>query len=147
MSLHGDAHLMLARALLGVMVTVSWCDTIACKLSPQEEWIIPEGYVGWLRLDYSVTGTPALPVERGFYVVRMPRSGRLQTSSSGSRTIERNQYYIEGANGRDRITFSWPPVQGYAVQHAFRESVGDTKAYQPQFECVFVGTRSDFTAN
>jgi hypothetical protein len=33
--------------------------------SPSNIWIIPRGYVGWLGVEYSVTGTPALPMEGG----------------------------------------------------------------------------------
>src|SRR5262245_53191320 len=44
-------------------------------------FLIPEGYVGWIRVDFEVPGAPALPVEANFYTLKIPDTGRLQTSS------------------------------------------------------------------
>ncbi len=44
-------------------------------------FLIPEGYVGWIRVDFEVPGTPPLPVEGDFYVLKFSDTGRLQTSS------------------------------------------------------------------
>lgn len=41
-------------------------------------FLIPEGYVGWIRVDFDVSGAPRLPIEDGFYIFEFPESGRLQ---------------------------------------------------------------------
>src|SRR5438045_1709732 len=69
----------------------------------QELWIIPRDYVGWLRLDYSVMDQPALPVEIGSYIVRMPATGRMQTSSMNTAPIDTNEYAVEDSTGRNRL--------------------------------------------
>ena len=44
-------------------------------------FLIPEGYVGWIRVDFEVPDAPPLPVEGDFYILKFSNSGRLQTSS------------------------------------------------------------------
>ena len=44
-------------------------------------FLIPEGYVGWIRVDFEVPGAPPLPVEGDFYILRFSDTGRIQTSS------------------------------------------------------------------
>ena len=44
-------------------------------------FLIPEGYVGWIRVDFEVPDAPPLPVEGDFYVLKFSDTGRLQTSS------------------------------------------------------------------
>ena len=112
-------------------------------------WIIPAGYVGWLRLDYSVAGAPPLPIENGCYVVRLPRSGRLATSTANYPPADRNDYIFEDASGRHKLMFSTKIIQGYAVQNVYDFGKGPLNAPfpQPQAECVFVGTWADFRSN
>jgi hypothetical protein len=56
-------------------------------------FLIPEGYVGWVRVDFDVPGAPELPVDDGFYIFKFQKSGRLQTSSSDNRISRYNEYY------------------------------------------------------
>jgi len=44
-------------------------------------FLIPEGYVGWIRVDFEVPDAPPLPVEGDFYILKFSDTGRLQTSS------------------------------------------------------------------
>jgi hypothetical protein len=44
-------------------------------------FLIPEGYVGWIRVDFEVPGAPPLPVEGDYYILKFSDTGRLQTSS------------------------------------------------------------------
>jgi hypothetical protein len=44
-------------------------------------YLVPQGYVGWVRVDYKLPGTPPLPTEGGAYAAKIPPSGRLATSS------------------------------------------------------------------
>jgi hypothetical protein len=135
--------LCLRLLLLGSIVTL-----VECHLgSPIEKWVIPKGYVGWLRLDYSVKGAPELPIGRGRSLVRIPQSGRMQTSSLTTASLDRNEYYYEDSDGSHRLVFSWPKVEGYAIQSVYRERKADARSagtLRFQFECVFVGTPLDF---
>ena len=112
-------------------------------------WIIPAGYVGWLRLDYSIAGAPPLPLENGWYVIRLPLTGRLATSTANYPPIDRNRYVLENASGWHDLGFSTKTIPGYAVQNAFDFGKGRLNGPfpQPEAECVFVGTFSDFKSN
>ena len=132
--------------LTGLLGLLAGCD----RGSRVELWIIPKGYTGWLRLDYGVAGAPPLPIEGGRYVVRMPRSGRLQTSSANKPPIDRTAYDLVDENGSRPLKFT-RGSEGYAVQDAFAAGsfpMG-AKGFYPwwrphiNLECVFVGTAAD----
>lgn len=125
------------------------------RVTKHEVWLIPQGYKGWLRLDYSVQNAPPLPMENGSYIIRMPSSGRLQTSSGNNPSIDRNDYYSLGPNGRELLTFT-RKTSHYAIQNAYASGSLDitpdrTVAWwrKPQigFECVFVGADSELKAD
>ena len=42
---------------------------------------IPEGYTGWVHVEFEIPGAPALPAEDGQIVLKIPPSGTLKTSS------------------------------------------------------------------
>ena len=45
------------------------------------KYLIPQGYVGWVCVEYSVKGAPTLPSVSGYNVIRVPMNGDLKTSS------------------------------------------------------------------
>ena len=144
------------RRLANGAVLVLCIGGIACSRSRSERWIIPAGYVGWLRLDYSVKGAVPLPIENGRYVVRLPSSGRIATSTVNDPKVDNNEYYVQGSGGFGlrRLHFGWPPVPGYAVQNAYGQGNVSAPAHvlegphvNIEFECLFVGTRSEFSTN
>lgn len=63
-------------------------------------WILPDGCVGWVQVDYGVPGAPALPIEDGYGVVRVPLGGWLQTSSAVVASPSREQYWYERGGRR-----------------------------------------------
>ncbi len=44
-------------------------------------FLIPNGYIGWLHVEYEVKGAPALPVWKGFRLYKFSRKGIIRTSS------------------------------------------------------------------
>ena len=141
----------LATLLLWGGLVLSGC-AVAAK---QEVWLIPEGYVGWVRVDYALQGERPLPEENGRYIVRVPQSGHLRTSSINRPSIDRNEYYSENSNGRHALSFS-RHSSNYGIQNAFGGGFLNISHgrriwfwQQPQitFECVFVGTASDLKAD
>ena len=133
------------RLLLWVGISV----LAACHRTPKERWVIPKGYVGWLRLDYGIATQPALPIENGRYLVRMPPAGRMQTSSAGKGWIGGIEYVVEdSAGGHTLEWFQRGLNPRYGVQNAFMVSRGPG-SHKPiaRFTCVFVGTRTDYRAD
>jgi len=139
----------------GVILSCLLVSAVSCgSISRPEKWIVPENYTGWLRLDYAINGTPPLPIESGAYVVRMPQSGRLQTSSRFSSSIDQNEFFMATAYGLRRLDFSQgrlaksqPAIEGYSVQSAFGFFKLISGNIQNPGKCVFVGTRYAFNDN
>lgn len=76
-------------------------------------YLIPEGYVGWVRIDYEVEGAPELPIEDGFYLLRIPASGHWKTSAGYETGWASDEYYYVDATGdRERIPATAPDRGG-----------------------------------
>ena len=88
--------------LVGLTIMVSGC-------GPQDRHpnrlLIPSGFVGRISIEYGVPGAPALPMEDGHYVYRIPKQGRLQTRTgfpSGSAADDDYYYVLNGERTRLR---------------------------------------------
>jgi hypothetical protein len=69
---------------LTVVALLICCLTTGCLPGgTRRSWkvLIPQGYVGWIRVELKVKGAATLPVEDGYLIVRIPNMGLLQTSS------------------------------------------------------------------
>ncbi len=59
-----------------------WFSTNSRNTAPRSfRFLIPEGYRGWVRVEFEVPGMPSLPTEAGQIVIEIPPSGTLRTSS------------------------------------------------------------------
>ena len=56
------------------------------------DYVLPQGYEGWVCIKYKVPGAPELPLQDGVLVITLPDSGYLETSSS-----------LESGWGKDRF--------------------------------------------
>jgi len=45
------------------------------------KFLIAEGYSGWVRVEFEVSGEPVLPVVGAQFVIKIPATGSLKTSS------------------------------------------------------------------
>ena len=57
---------------------------------------VPEGYVGWVRIRFDRSDSPALPNENGKLVLRIGKDGRLSTSSNLKIGEPFDEYYYTG---------------------------------------------------
>jgi hypothetical protein len=73
---------------------VAW-STVGPKNSAHRSsrFLIPQGYVGWARVEFQVSGAPPAPVEDGAYVLKLPSSGLFKTSSPERFGWARDRYY------------------------------------------------------
>ena len=103
---------------------------------------IPEGYVGWLRLEYDVQGMPAL--ERDFLgpweYQRFPRSGLLQTSSAlHDGAASANYFYYSDSDVRP---LPQDMINGGLISWCV---VGpDGKHLERNFDTFFVGPKEEY---
>jgi len=65
---------------------------------------MPEGFVGWVRIDYEVQGAPELPIEDGYRLYLIPSSGHLETSSAiESGWASDEYYYVDSSGNREKL--------------------------------------------
>lgn len=87
---------MAAMALTVVLsLVVIWRLQVVAEPAPvrtNQRFVLPEAFAGPLRVYYGIEGAPPLPVEAGWRVLTIPRSGVLETSSP-----------IEYGNGQDEV--------------------------------------------
>lgn len=102
-------------------------------------FLIPEGYVGWIRIDFDVAGAPEIPIEDGFYVFKVSKSGRLQTSSSDLVESTRNQFFYYSGATKYRIKLGGP-LDGRLVQEEFSgPGSGHLPPVPNHYRYIFIG--------
>jgi hypothetical protein len=69
---------------------------------PVSQFLIPEGYVGWLRLEYDVECLPPIPVEDGVRILRFAGANVLETSSPMPEDAAERHYFYCAADGSER---------------------------------------------
>jgi hypothetical protein len=69
---------------------------------PVSKFLIPEGYVGWLRVEYDVECHPPIPVADGVRILRFAAGDLLETSSSMPEDAAERQYFYYAENGSER---------------------------------------------
>ena len=69
---------------------------------PLSKFLIPEGYVGWLRVEYEVECFPPIPVEDGVWIFRFTGANVLMTSSPMPDGAAERQYFYHTADASDR---------------------------------------------
>ena len=62
-------------------------------------FLIPEGYVGWVRVEFDVSGAPPLPLEGGEYLFKFSPSGLLRTSSPEEFGWAKDRYFYYSDTG------------------------------------------------
>jgi hypothetical protein len=103
-------------------------------------FLIPDGYTGWIRIEFEVHGAAPLAMEGGEYVFRIPADGVLRTSSPEQYGWAQDHYYYYSAQGKHALQdsgeapFIWGKINGEA-------SGGSGKR---KYEEFFVGTAQQF---
>jgi hypothetical protein len=103
-------------------------------------FLIPEGYIGWVRIEFEVQGAPPLPMEGGEYIIKIPADGVLQTSSAEQYGWARDRYYYYSGPSTHSLPDSgdgdsiWGKLNGEATGASGKQ----------KYEEFFVGTAQQF---
>ncbi len=101
---------------------------------------IPEGYSGWVRVEFEVSGAPPLPEEAGQSVVKFPADGIFKTSSPEPYGWANDSYYLYSGSEVRPLADSgpqkliWGKINGEAVGPSGKR----------KYEEFFVGTEQQF---
>ncbi|MBZ5605795.1 MAG: hypothetical protein LAO79_26140 [Acidobacteriia bacterium] len=79
--------------------------TTSCRLRTPDLWVIPDGYEGWVKIDYIVRNAPPLPLQNGHRIIQVSLSGYVQTSSELQEGWASDQFQY--ANGTPLHSTSW----------------------------------------
>jgi len=108
------------------------------RISAGDSVLIPSGYVGWVQIIYAVPGAPSLSKENGKYLLVVPPSGILQTSSLLDVGYGSDEYfYVSSTGGRVRLSLEGIEPKDTDIIHSFRYQSGPV-----QIKTFFVGPRS-----
>jgi hypothetical protein len=135
-----------------LMSSVSWWLAVccfapfsaACQEQPRRPslYLIPEGYVGWVRIDFRVESAPPLLLEDGYYVFKFPPTGVIQTSSAFEEGYAEDKYYYLSDSGDARQPLHGSVSGGNGM--IWGEVVSRVQDRQELHQYFFVGAEIDF---
>jgi hypothetical protein len=95
---HFEGTVMLKFARFSYIWLIFFCgvsSSVGCADTRRpERLLIPQGYTGWVRVDYEVKGAPALPRENNHTLTTIPANGYLKTSSPLETGASSNDEYF-----------------------------------------------------
>jgi len=103
-------------------------------------FLIPEGYTGWIRIEFEVQGTPPLPIENAQYILKIPTDGRLQTSSPEQYGWADDHYYYYSGQSVRPISDSGPSALIWGKINGEASGASGNRKYEE----FFVGTNEQF---
>jgi hypothetical protein len=107
-------------------------------------YLIPDGYVGWVRVDFGVEGTSEIARSDSFYVFRIPKSGLLRTSSKLNYGVASDEYYYYAGDTLRRLPITQSGAGGM-IWSGFNGS-STQGPNEHVYEYFFVGTEQQFEA-
>ncbi|MGC1646715.1 MAG: hypothetical protein WA741_12865 [Candidatus Sulfotelmatobacter sp.] len=136
-----------ARIIVGVL-TLALLTGLAVWLTgsarnstrPASRFLVPEGYTGWIRVEFEVQGAPFLPMEGGEYVLRIPSDGVLRTSSAEQYGWARDHYYYYSAQGTRPLPDSGSAARIWGKINGEESGTSGKQKYEE----LFVGTARQF---
>ena len=107
-------------------------------------YLIPEGYVGWVRIEFRVKEALALPVEDGYYICKFPPNGHVQTSSDIEYGVAKDEYYYySNSNLRPLAITGWDGG-GMIWAGSTGKSTDSNNVVTAIYEHFFVGTEEEY---
>jgi hypothetical protein len=104
---------------------------------PMHRFLIPEGYVGWVRVDFNIKDAPPLPVEGDYLVFKIPPSGYLRTPAKYACGLPQDYYYYSGDSRRQIDMKQMIRWNGFVS--------GEEPDYDKEItDYFFVGTEAEF---
>src|SRR5579863_2671002 len=135
------AKICIGLASLALLIAALWLG-MSSRNSQQRSsrFLIPEGYTGWIRIEFEVPGAAPLPVEGGQYIVKIPSTGMLQTSSPEQYGWADDHYYYYSAQNTRPLPDSGPSGLVWGKINGEKAGASGPRKYEE----FFVGTQQQF---
>jgi len=103
-------------------------------------FLVPDGYVGWVLLNYNVREAEPVPTDNNIKTFKFPASGALNTSSPGPQRGAEDEYFYYSPDGSTR---SIPMNYGNGKGMIWGQHEGTRNGELAQFG-FFVGTEEQY---
>lgn len=135
---------LMTRIIAATLLTYG---SVACSSNAQQpaesrclhmyRFLIPEGYVGWIRVDFNIKDAPPLPAEGDHLVFKIPVSGYLRTPAKYMCGWPQDYYYYSGDSRRQLDPKQMIRWNGFAsgAEPDFNKEIADY---------IFIGTEAEF---
>ena len=109
------------------------------------QFLIPQGYIGWVEIKYGEKDAPLLPIDHAMFSYRIPITGLLKTASSLEEgwASDRYFYYSDDGSLRPLKSTGWGfggTIWGNEVES--QEAPGSSKTTRREY--FFVGTEEQY---
>jgi hypothetical protein len=135
---------ILAIIVIPVVIAGSFLAPTAFDLAfhrrPPERYLIPDGFTGWVRIEYRQKDAPPLPSEDGRRLIKLNAQGKIATSSEEQRGHGKDDYFYVGPRGRAPLSSAGVCKGGmiWQVQNDLDERTSTA------FTRFFVGTEDQY---
>lgn len=90
--------------LVGILLYGPFVLDLFLHRRPPSRFLIPSGYVGWVRIEYRVPGARTLPREGKYLLVVLDKSGNVETSSDLPEGWAHDQFFYYSGNTRQPLS-------------------------------------------
>ena len=132
------------RRMVLIAISNTVLNSAAChgRERRSNRYLIPEGYVGWLRINYRIKEASPTPLEDGYNLFRFPDSGLMNTSSKGEEGFATDEYCYYLDSKRSAIPLS---AINLLVWGGVAFGSKTVSGQEPSsYEEFFVGTREQY---
>ena len=117
-----------------------------------DRYLVPNGYVGQVKIEFSVPGASNLKIEKGRRIFPIASDGTLRTSSGYEDTYRRKDYgwakddyfYVDGNRLTELRNCAWCDEEMIWLGTFGYHASGPSSQNQADSETFFVGTKTDF---
>jgi len=107
-------------------------------------YLMPEGYVGRVRIEFKTKNAPPIPLEAGYYLFTIPANGLLQTSSDIEYGWAKDEYYYYDDHGRRQLPVTGWGHGGMIWGGGNGEDTDSRIGTRVLYEGFFVGTEAQY---
>ncbi len=133
-----------------LLVMIFFALTVGCqvKMRRPSRYLIPQDYIGWVRIDFKVAGAPSLLLEDNHFLFKFPCSGRLETSFDIEYGSADDEYFYYSGKERKKLKVSTLDDTGM-IRAGFNGSSEKGKMGNNErqiistFEYFFIGSDED----
>ena len=106
-------------------------------------YLIPDGFVGWIEIDYDTAGGVAPQHEGRYEVLSIPAGGLLASTAHQASGWASDEYdYVDAGGNRRKLPVTAGGRGGMAwADHSGEENGG------PNYERIFIGTEAQYWAS